>query len=122
VFYWTCITVYQYRETNVMHSFTQFRVLLAHPQEALHNGTWYIACVLCQLAAPGLKRNSNPGAGNWQLYYQYSKTKKIHFLYSIYYELTASTCFEYYLLIFRRCCTNNAWYTAWVLRLLAATM
>jgi hypothetical protein len=32
-----------------------FRALLAHPQEALHSGTWYIACVLCQLAAPGLE-------------------------------------------------------------------
>jgi hypothetical protein len=31
-----------------------FRELLAHPQEALHSDTWYIACVLCQLAAPGL--------------------------------------------------------------------
>jgi hypothetical protein len=30
-----------------------FRALLAHLQEALHSGTWYIACVLCQLAAPG---------------------------------------------------------------------
>jgi hypothetical protein len=34
-----------------------FRALLAHPQEALHNGTWYIECVLCQLSAPGLERN-----------------------------------------------------------------
>jgi hypothetical protein len=32
-----------------------FRALLSHPQDALHSGTWYIACVLCQLAAPGLK-------------------------------------------------------------------
>jgi hypothetical protein len=35
-----------------------FRALLAYPQEALHKGTWYIACVLCQLAAPGLEWNS----------------------------------------------------------------
>jgi hypothetical protein len=58
---WPCITVYQYSETNVMHvSFSllrikglyTFRALLSHPQEALHNGTWYIACMLCQLAAP----------------------------------------------------------------------
>jgi hypothetical protein len=35
-----------------------FRVLLAHLQEALHNNTLYIACVLCQLAAPGLEWNS----------------------------------------------------------------
>jgi hypothetical protein len=66
-----------------------FRALLADPQEALHkrhlvycvrvmsvgctrvgvellrrrytNGTWYIACVLCQLAAPGLEWNSSGG-------------------------------------------------------------
>jgi hypothetical protein len=40
--------------------------LLAHPQEALHNGTWYIVCVcvcvLCLLAATGLELRSNPGA------------------------------------------------------------
>jgi hypothetical protein len=29
-----------------------FRALLAHPQEVPHKSTWYIACVLCQLAAP----------------------------------------------------------------------
>jgi hypothetical protein len=28
-----------------------FRVLIAHIQEALRNNTWYIACVLCLLAA-----------------------------------------------------------------------
>jgi hypothetical protein len=32
-----------------------FRALLAHPRETLYNGTWYTACVLCQLAASGLK-------------------------------------------------------------------
>jgi hypothetical protein len=42
--------------------------------------------------------------------YQYSKTNEMHFLYSIYYELAASTCLEHYLLIFRRRCTNNNWY------------
>jgi hypothetical protein len=47
--------------------------------------------------------------------YQYSKTNEMHFLYSIYYELTAYVCFEHYLLIFRRHCTNNNWYTACVL-------
>jgi hypothetical protein len=41
-----------------------FRALLAHPREALTKGTWYIACVLCQLAAPGLEWNFNPGAAN----------------------------------------------------------
>jgi hypothetical protein len=30
----------------------------------------------------------------------------MHFLYLVYYELSASTCFEYYLLIFRRRCTH----------------
>jgi hypothetical protein len=51
----------QYSETNVMHivlnwlrikGLYTFRALLAHPQEVL-NTTWYTACVLCQLAAPG---------------------------------------------------------------------
>jgi hypothetical protein len=55
--------VYRYSETNVMHflfsllgikGLYMFRTLLAHPQEALHNDTWYIACVLCQLAATGI--------------------------------------------------------------------
>jgi hypothetical protein len=31
-----------------------FRALLAHLQEVLHNDAWYIACVLCKLAAPVL--------------------------------------------------------------------
>jgi hypothetical protein len=35
-----------------------FRALLAHPQEVLHNGTWYTACVLRQLAAPELEFHS----------------------------------------------------------------
>jgi hypothetical protein len=52
--------------------------------------------------------------------HQYSKTNEMHFLYSCCYELTASTCFEHYLLIFRRRCTNNTWYIACVLCLLAA--
>jgi hypothetical protein len=57
---------YQYSETNVMYflfsllrnkGLCMFRALLAHPQEVLHKGTWYtsIACMLCQLAAPGLE-------------------------------------------------------------------
>jgi hypothetical protein len=41
-----------------------FRALLAHPQKALHNDAWYIACVLCQLAATGLTFHSSPGAAN----------------------------------------------------------
>jgi hypothetical protein len=52
---------------------------------------------------------------------QYSKTNEMHFLYSIYYESAASTCFEHYLLIFSRRCTNNNWYIVCVLCLLAAT-
>jgi hypothetical protein len=52
---------------------------------------------------------------------QYSRTNKMHILYSVYHELTACTCFEHYLLIFSRCYTNNNWYTACVLCLLAAT-
>jgi hypothetical protein len=48
--------VYQYSETNVMHflfnllrikRLYMFRALLAHPQEVLHNSTWYVVCVLC---------------------------------------------------------------------------
>jgi hypothetical protein len=50
---------YQYSETNVIHFFNLlrimglyiFRTLVAHSQD----GTWYIACVLRQLAAPVLK-------------------------------------------------------------------
>jgi hypothetical protein len=51
---------------------------------------------------------------------QYSTTNEMHLWYSVYYELTASTCSEHYLLIFRRRYTNN-WYIACVLCLLAAT-
>jgi hypothetical protein len=53
--------------------------------------------------------------------YQYSRTNEMHFLYSVYYELTASTRFEHYLLILRRSGINNNWYIACVLCLLAAT-
>jgi hypothetical protein len=54
------LVVFQYSETNVMHfSFSllrikvlyMFRALLAHPQKVCTSGTWYIACMLCQLAA-----------------------------------------------------------------------
>jgi hypothetical protein len=45
----------------------------------------------------------------------------MHFLYSVYYELTAFTYFEHYLLNFRRRNTNNNWYVACLLCLLAAT-
>jgi hypothetical protein len=60
-------------ETNVMHflfsllriiGLYMFPALLAHPQEALHNGTSYIVCVVYQMAAPGLKLHFNPGAAN----------------------------------------------------------
>jgi hypothetical protein len=53
--------------------------------------------------------------------YPYSKTNELHFLYSIYYELTTSECFQHYLLIFRRRYTNYNWYFACVLCLLVAT-
>jgi hypothetical protein len=53
--------------------------------------------------------------------FHYSKTNEIHFLYSSYYELMASTYFVHCLLIFWRSCMNNNWYTACVLCLLAAT-
>jgi hypothetical protein len=65
---------YQYSESNVMYflfsllrikGLYMFRALLANHQKALHKRTWYIACVLCQLAAPGLKwMIFNPGAFN----------------------------------------------------------
>jgi hypothetical protein len=56
------IIVYQYIETNVTNfllnllrikGLYMFGALLAHPQEALHIDSWYIAHVLFQLAAPG---------------------------------------------------------------------
>jgi hypothetical protein len=54
--------------------------------------------------------------------YQRSETNEMHCLYSVYYELTACTCFEHYWLMFRRRCTNNIWYTACVLcRMVAAS-
>jgi hypothetical protein len=31
-----------------------FQALLAHPQEVLTSVTWYIVCMLCQLAVLGL--------------------------------------------------------------------
>jgi hypothetical protein len=34
-----------------------FRALLLILRRRHTNGTWYIACVLCQLAAPGLEWN-----------------------------------------------------------------
>jgi hypothetical protein len=52
---------------------------------------------------------------------QYSKTNVMHFLYSIRYEFMTSKCFEHYLFIFRKCCTNGTWYIVCVLCLLAAT-
>jgi hypothetical protein len=53
--------------------------------------------------------------------YQYNETNEMHCMYSIYYELATSTCFEHYVLIFRRRCTNNNWYIACMLCLLVAT-
>jgi hypothetical protein len=52
--------------------------------------------------------------------HQYSKTKEMHFLYSVYYELAAYTCFQHYLLIFRRRRTNSDFilrvcYICWLL-------
>jgi hypothetical protein len=67
----TCITVYQYSETNVMHflfsllrikGLYMFRALLAHPRRRCTSDTWYIACILCQLAATsiGVEFRSTP--------------------------------------------------------------
>jgi hypothetical protein len=56
MFWWPCITVYQYSETNVMHflfnlltirGLYTFRALLANPQEALHKRYLvYCVCVM----------------------------------------------------------------------------
>jgi hypothetical protein len=60
-----------YNETNVMHflcnllrikGLYMFRTLLAHPQESLQSGTWYSACVLCPLTAPGAANRNNTHA------------------------------------------------------------
>jgi hypothetical protein len=62
MFRWPCIMVLQYSEINVKYflfnllrnkGLYAFRALIANPQEALTNGTWYIACMLRQLAAHG---------------------------------------------------------------------
>jgi hypothetical protein len=45
----------------------------------------------------------------------------MQFVYSVYYESTAFTCFKHYLLIFRRRCINNDWYIACIFCRLAAT-
>jgi hypothetical protein len=45
----------------------------------------------------------------------------MHFLYSVYCEVTASTCFRQYLLVFRRHCVHNIRYILCVLGMLAAT-
>jgi hypothetical protein len=45
----------------------------------------------------------------------------MHFLYSVHYELTAFTCFEHYLLVFKRRCINKNWYISCALCRLAAT-
>jgi hypothetical protein len=37
------------------------------------------------------------------------RPNKMHPLYSVYYELTPSTCFKHYLLIFWRHCIINNW-------------
>jgi hypothetical protein len=45
---------------------------------------------------------------------QCSKTNEMHFLYSVHYELTTCTCFEHYLLIFRRSAQTTNRYIACV--------
>jgi hypothetical protein len=46
--------------------------------------------------------------------YQDNETNVIN-VYSVYYKLEASPCFEHYLLIFRRRCSNGTWYIACVI-------
>jgi hypothetical protein len=74
MFCWPCIVVYQYSEISVMNflfnllrikGLYMFQALLARPLEVLHSGTWCIVCVLCKLAAPGLKVHFSLGAANW---------------------------------------------------------
>jgi hypothetical protein len=60
----TCIIVYQYSETNVkqflfnnllrINASTCFEHYLLILRKSCTSGTWYTACVLCRLAAPGL--------------------------------------------------------------------
>jgi hypothetical protein len=47
--------------------------------------------------------------------YQYSRTNRMHCLCSVYCELTACTCFEHCLLIFRRRCINKNLYIACIM-------
>jgi hypothetical protein len=65
-----CIILYQYSETNVMHFLfnllrirvsTCFAHYLLILRRRYKNATWRMACVLCQLAVPGLEFHSNPG-------------------------------------------------------------
>jgi hypothetical protein len=57
--------VYQYSETNVMHFLLNllgikaskcFEHYLLILRRRYTNDTWYTACVLCQLAAPGVAK------------------------------------------------------------------
>jgi hypothetical protein len=63
---------------------------------------------------------ANQGENSTQMHLQdtqqYSRTNKMHFWYSVYYDLTASTCFKHYLPIFRKGCINN-WHIACVIML-----
>jgi hypothetical protein len=68
------------------------------------NSNWCFSCVLCLLTATGIGEELQRDA-----------------LFLVYYELTASTCFDKYLLIFRRRYTNSNWYFMCVLCRLAAT-
>jgi hypothetical protein len=52
---------------------------------------------------------------------QYSRTNKMHLLFSVYYQLTACTRFEHYLLIIRGHCIHNNLYILCILCQLAAS-
>jgi hypothetical protein len=63
-----------------------------------------------------------PHEGKWRhclgcCLVQCSRTNKMHFLFLVYHELTASACFDHYLLIIRRRYENGIWYTACVCQL-----
>jgi hypothetical protein len=111
--HWTCykdthIYIYMYRQINYIH------FSLAKPKtwtRQIH-GSKDIFCLWRRTL--NYHSWTKPNTHHYLMFcwpciiiYQYSKTNKMHFLYSVYYELTASTCFEHYLLIFRRCCINN---------------
>jgi hypothetical protein len=113
MFCWPCNIAYQYSETNVMHflfnllsikGLYMFRALLAHPQEALHKPhlvyCMRVMSVGCTSSTSILVQPTDITRT------QYTKYR--------------SNYFEHYLLILRRCYTNDTLCIACVLCQLAA--